>query len=298
MKYHSIVFGVPTFLLIVLLLACSKRNVPPEEKGEPDDPITTFFRGEVMPSASLPCFQGAYYRKVVSSKDVWTGISGKVVLPQMAFDEGRRNPAKPEQYLDNPSIYMGGNMNGQETDIGLLWEVIREENGSISPDRKAFRPFLRRTGYAPAGQTAVYENAPAQKEFYWYPGNEVEMTIQMVENGKLRFIVEGAGKRFERDFECAGYNLNSIGEFKRVNAIDQVANEGKPAQPTNTRVEGAAWKETWLFRRHDGGIVKVPVHDGRFTDMRCPDRKHFRVTANEAEKKAGAEQIDIGGGGY
>lgn len=53
----------------------------------------------------------------------------------------------------------------------------------------------------------------------------------------MKFIVEGAGKRFETDYECAGYKQGNIGEFKRVNAIDQVANEGKPAQATGTIVK-------------------------------------------------------------
>lgn len=87
-----------------------------------------------------PCFQGAYYRKAVSSKDVWLGIGGTVVLPEIIFDENRKNPAKPGQYLDNPSVYLGGNMGGQETDIGLTWEVVKE-NGVVSPGKKSFSPI-------------------------------------------------------------------------------------------------------------------------------------------------------------
>ncbi len=297
MKKLSFIAGFAV-LLWTVLLACSKEKTTPDEPEMEEDPITTFFKGEVRPSESLPCFNGAYYRKVVSSKDKWLGIGGTVVLPQIAFDENRKNPNKPGQYLDNPSVYLGGNMNGQETDIGLTWEVIRDENGNVTADRRAFRPFLRRTGYSATGQQAAYENAPAESQYYWYPGDEVELSIQVLENKKIRLVVAGEGKRFERDFDCDGYNLSSVGEFKRVNAIDQVANEGKPVQPTQTEVSGAEWKETHYFRLYEGEVVEAPVHSHRFTDMRCPGRNHFRVTAGDEGQLIGAETIDISGAGF
>lgn len=79
---------------------------------------------------------------MVSSKHCWLGIGGKVTLPTITFDPLRTNSAKPGQYLDNPSVYLGGSMGGQETDIGLTWEVIRDANGNVSADRKVFRPFF------------------------------------------------------------------------------------------------------------------------------------------------------------
>lgn len=279
------------------LFTCKKEISPKQEIVEIVDPINTFFNGEVKPASSLSCFQGAYYRKVVSSKDYWLGISGKVVLPTITFDMDRRNPAKPQQYLDNPSVYLGGNMGGQETDIGLTWEVIKDAQGNVTADRRSFRPFLRRTSHV-SGQAAVYENAPAESAYYWYPGEEVTMSVQLVTNGKLKFIVEGAGKRFERDFDCAGFNQNSLGDFKRVNAIDQVANEGKPVQPTKTRVENAIWKETNLYRKWSQNVVSVPVHSKRFTDMRCPNVNNFQIVASESDLKIGAESISINGSGY
>lgn len=254
-----------------------------------------FFKDEVKPDPSKPCFNGAYYRKVVSSKDVWLGIAGTVVLPKITFDTSRRNKQKHGQFLDNPSVYMGGNMNEQETDVGLTWAVIKDEKGKISDERLAFRPFFRRTSYPKTAQKDIWQNAPAKKEYYWYPGETVNMSLQVVGNGKLKFVVEGAGKHFEAEFESDGYSMNGIGEFKRVNAIDQVGNEGKAAQPTKTRVENSTWKETKLFRLQDGKIVLVPMHQGRFTDMRCPDEKYFNVTANKKQQDIGAETISIYG---
>lgn len=286
------------FLPLFILLSCSRDKTKPTKPEDDKDPITTFFKGEVRPSQSLPCFAGAYYRKVVSSKDRWLGIGGIVVLPHMVFDESRKNPNKPGQYLDNPSVYMGGNMNGQETDIGLTWEVIRDQNGQVTPDRRSFRPFLRRSGYSGTGQSATYENAPAESQYYWYPGDTVEISVKLLENGKLHFVVDGEGKHFERDFDCDGYRIGGVGDFKRVNAIDQVANEGKPAQPTQTKVIGAKWMETYYFRSYEGKVVSVPVHSGRFTDTRCPNQKFFHITASKEDRLIGAEAIDISGSGY
>ncbi|WP_241788858.1 hypothetical protein [Sphingobacterium rhinopitheci] len=253
-----------------------------------------FLPNEVIPDDNYTCFKGAYYRKAVSSKDHWIGIKGEVTLPYVTFDSSRLNTAKPGQYLDNPSIYLGGNMDGQETDIGLTWEVLKYEDGSVSKERLAFRPFFRRTSHK-SGQESVWVYAPASKEFYWYPGENVEMSIEVIKDGLVRFIVKGAGKYYEGDFECAGYTLSGIADFKRVNAIDQVRNEGKPAQPTKTKVEGAVWDYTTLIRMHDGKRLEVPMHNGRRTDMRCPEANFFSIKQSPTAAQKGAEVINING---
>src|SRR5690606_6174448 len=284
----------------LLWVACGSKTTPvPPEFSNPSEPKEewVYFDNEVRPATALPCFQGAYYRKVVSSKDNWVGIKGEVTLPQIHFDPDRKNPNRPLQYLDNPSIYMGGNMDGQETDIGLTWEVIRDENGNVSEERLAFRPFLRRTGHK-SGQQSKYENAPAQAAYYWYPGDRVKMSVEIVEDGVLKFIIEGEGKRLETDFGSAGYTLNGKGEFKRVNAIDQVSNEGKPAQATKTSVSCSVWHYTTLIRMEKGQKVDAPMHAGRYTSMVCPLAKHFALTQSEDEKKTGSENINISGAGY
>ncbi|WP_206366767.1 hypothetical protein [Sphingobacterium sp. SGL-16] len=288
--------------LVCLLLACSKgedsKTTPEETKPNPEPTEKyTFLENEVRPASSLACFAGAYYRKVVSSKDTWIGISGEVTLPTIKFDEIRFNPAKPKQYLDNPSVYMGGSMDGQETDIGLTWEVIRHENGAVSEERVAFRPFLRRASHK-SGQASLYVNAPAQKEYYWYPGEKVEMSVEVISNGVLKLSIKGAGKSYETTFEAAGYTLTGVGEFKRVNAIDQVSNEGKPAQYTEAVVSNSKWSYTNLIRRQKGERVVVPMHNGRMTSMLCPATKHFSIEQNEEEAKVGAETISISGKGF
>jgi len=279
-------------LLSVSLLACSVHQTA--KLGQVTD-VTIV--NEILPAAQKPCFEGAYYRKLVSSHDYWRGIEGTVVLPRIEFDPQRVHAKKPGQYLDNPSIYLGGSMGNQETDIGMAWEVIKEENGQVSKERKAFRPFLRRTGHE-SGQLAVFENAPAQKAYYWYPGEEIKMSLVLVADKKVRFVVEGAGKKFEREFECDGYLLKDLGEFKRVNAIDQVGNEGKPVQATKTKVLHAEWKSTNLYRLVDGKLTAVPFKKTRYTEMMCPAVKYFDVNASKVQVAAGAESLSISGAGY
>jgi len=290
-------FRVVTAVLGIWISSTSCSSLKSSSLSEDKDAKTSFYQNEIKPLSSKPCFEGAYYRKVVSSEDVWRGINGRVVLPELQFDKNRINPKKPEQYLDNPSVYLGGSMGGQETDIGLSWEIIKDEKGVVSSQRKAFRPFLRRTGHA-SGQEAVFVNAPAISQYYWYPGEEVYMSVKIIADGKLRFVIEGAGKRFEQDFDCDGYSLKGHAEFKRVNAIDQVANEGKPAQASGTRILNSQWKATNLYRDFGGEIREVPFHSGRYTSMACPAKSNFQLTASVKELAIGAENISISGNGF
>lgn len=289
----SLLFAVT----MAFFLSCAPTRKMDVVKSEATAGSAMFFPTEVKPVASKPCFQGAYYRKLVSSTDHWIGISGTVVLPQIAFDQTRKNPKKEEQFLDNPSIYLGGHVDGQETDIGLSWEVIRDENGKVSDGRVAFRPFLRRTAHK-SGQQAVFLNGPATKDYYWYPGEEVFMSIETVGKGLVKFVVKGAGKQYETTFECAGYTLEGLGEFKRVNAIDQMGNEGKPIQATTTQVSAGKWIHTDLMRYEKGEVLKTPFHSGRYTEMNCPQQQFFQVDASAEEKARGAETIYISGSGF
>lgn len=293
----------PQFALIFLLAlssfssSCSRSLNADSLRGNNKHYSHTFLKDEIKPTLFKECFEGAYYRKVVSSEDTWRGINGRVVLPELKLDERRLNPMKPNQYLDNPSVYMGGSMGGQETDIGLAWEIVKDENGIISSERKAFRPFLRRTDHA-SGQPALFENAPAVANYYWYPGEEVYMSVMVIAEKRIRFTVEGAGKKFERDFDCAGYSLKGNAEFKRVNAIDQVANEGSPVQASSTQILNSTWRETNLYRDVQGKITEVPFHSGRSTTMTCPEASNFRLEATQKELSIGAETISISGNGF
>lgn len=279
----------------VFFFSCNDKNegVKPYI---PTDPVNTYFQNEITPHSQATCAQGSYYLKRTSSLDVWRGISGAVTLPFISFDSTRKNPANTRQFLDNASIYLGGNSNGQETDIGLAWEVIRDANGAVTPDRQAFRPFLRRTGYNATGQSAVYITAPAVNNFYWYPGETVSMSVKLIANGQLQFTVEGNNKKFDTTFAADGYQLNTPAIYKRVNAIDQVGNEGKPVQPTKMQVTNAKWTKTSLFRFYNDNVVEAPMHEGRYTALICPDAKYFTISASDTDKKIGSETITIDAG--
>jgi hypothetical protein len=241
--------------------------------------------GEVVPAATIPCFAGAYYRKAVTSFDVWTGIAGLVKLGAPKVDEDRLNP-QTKQPLDNFSVYMGGNAGGNyEVDAGLAWEFTVDENGKRSERRNAFRPFWR---------TKTWNAAPAQKEYYFYPGETVQMAVLIAGSGKLRLIIsDGKAKTFQTDFDAEGFAPNVMRQFKRVNAIDQFGNEGKPVQPTKAQVTGAEWLQTILLRGEGAAAKQIPMDKTRFTDMRCADESYIVVAPTDAAK--GAEKIDIYG---
>jgi hypothetical protein len=247
-------------------------------KGEP--------KGEVAPAKSIPCFEGAYYRKAVTSFDVWTGIAGMIKLGTPKFDESRLRENDKNQYLDNFSVYMGGNAGGNyEVDAGLSWEFTVDEKGNKSAKRNAFRPFWR---------TKTWTTAPAQKEFYFYPGETVQMAILVAGPKKLRLIIsDGKTKTFQTEFEAEGFAANVPRQFKRVNAIDQFGNEGKAVSPTTAEITGAEWLQTVIFRGDGANAKQIPMTAEKFTDMRCPNEKNIVVTLTEKTK--GGEKIDLFG---
>jgi hypothetical protein len=251
--------------------------------------VVSSISAEVPPAAELPCFPGAYYRKAVSSADQWTGIGGRITLPTPVMDPDRTSTTTGK-FLDNSSIYLGGNVGeAQEIDAGILWEIIREADGTVSPRRKAYRVFWR---------NASWHNAPAVAEYYYYPGDLIEMSCQTTEAGKLVLQVDllaRAGEEpgaepvssFTTTFDAFAFGPDKVQQFKRVNAIDQTGNEGNEVQPTKAKVFNAIWHEVWLYR----GEEKVPFTPERFTDMRCPKPDHFQVTSFHTDK--GGEKITI-----
>ena len=246
--------------------------------------VSTKTGGEIAPAAAIPCFPGAYYRKAVSNFDSWTGIGGMVKLGTPTVDEDRLG--ENGQPLDNFSVYMGGNAGGNyEVDAGLTWEFTTDENGKRSARRNAFRPFWR---------TKTWNAAPMQKEYYFYPGETVQMAIFIVAPKKLRLVISnGKDKTFQTDFDAEGFAPNVPRQFKRVNAIDQVHNEGKPVQKTKAQVTGAEWTQTFLLRGAGADAKQIPMDKTRYTDMRCSDASHIVVTTTDDKK--GAEKIDIFG---
>jgi hypothetical protein len=252
-------------------------------------PATALPPDEVPPPRDLPCFPGAVYRKAVSSVDRWTGIDATIVLPTLQTDPDRLDPrGRPR---DNTSHYVGGRAGETEIDAGVLWEVIREPDGSVSRDRKAFRPFYR---------NEKWHNAPAEPRFYYQPGDTIRLRCWTEEPEKLKLRIDLLARfgqptppepisTFEVSFDAPGFGPGREQEFKRVSAIDQTGNEGKPAQPTRASVAGATWKNVHLLR----GNERRPMIVERFTDMRCPDRA--LVTVRPLDGDPTGELIDLRG---
>ncbi|MCC6546461.1 hypothetical protein IT570_04770 [Candidatus Sumerlaeota bacterium] len=246
---------------------------------------------EVPPDPSLPCFAGAYYRKAVSSTDLWDGIEGEITLPEIEFDPARWDDVR-KRYLDNPSVYMGGRSGTQEIDCGLTWSPVKDEQGQVSTEGRAFRPFWR---------NETWNMAPLDPNLYFHPGDKLRMRCEMTGAGKMAMVLTLVSRKsggvptvapapFRVEFDAVSFGPNTMQQFKRVNAIDQVKNEGKPAAATNTRVVGARWENVFLIRNGQ----KLPFNRARFTDMRCPVPE--KVEAEALQGDGTAETITIDGG--
>jgi hypothetical protein len=120
------------------------------------------------------------------------------------------------------------------------------------------------------------------------------MAVIVAGPNKLRLIVsDGKAKTFQTDFDAEGFAPNIARQFKRVNAIDQRYNEGKPVQPTRAEIVGAEWLQTALLRGEGAGAKQIPMDKTRFTDMRCANESH--IVVNTLDSAKGAEKIDIFG---
>ncbi len=244
---------------------------------------------EVAPAPSLDCFPGAIYRKAVSSVDMWTGIDAIITLPTLVTDPNRVDE-KTKKPLDNASCYVGGNAQGTEIDAGVSWEVIRDTDGTVSTQRKAFRPFWR---------NKQWFNAPAKPDLYYYPGDTIRLSIWTSDNDKLIFRVQLLGRASQSlanaplsehqvELDAPNFGPQRKQQFKRVSAIDQVHNEGKPVLPTAAHVDGAVWSKVDLMR----GDERRPMTPARFTDMRCPGANLVEV--RQTDDSTG-ERIELKG---
>ena len=254
--------------------------------------------------SSYVCFPGAWYYKALSSKDMWLGMEAKVTLPKFNPDEERFDMLKEaidkdepiKRYKDTPSIYMGGSSDF-ETDIGLGWfrGLI---DGEFTKEKIAFRPFYRYI-YEENGKEVNRYIGPSIKEteFYFFPGDTVKMSVFCVNDNTLRLKIElleetkidkyiEIRKKLNKNYAYESLDFPAPGngvrpsEYKRVNAIDQYGNEGRPVQMTKANVEECTWSDCYLFREIDGKIMKVPYDESRYIKMLCPNQNSFIVTNN------------------
>lgn len=278
--------------------------------------LATPLCAEVPPDSSRPCFPGAGYRKAVSSHDNWTGIDTIVTLPTPQYDPERlRSTGRPldnasvyigghagKQEVDcglswdvirEPDDKVSSNPKA----FRIFWRVSNWNSGPARPEYYFYpgdtvRMVCRTTGKpdelemqidllhrADDPTTSVIQGERGERTV-WAPYNaEVAAAAQNQAwtTSTSELLTQHAPlSTFRTTFRAPGFGPGEPMEFKRVNGLDQSGNEGRPAQPTNTKITGAVWRQVHLLRGPDH--EPVPMSPSRFTDMRCPGPETVVVT--------------------
>ncbi|VEU82204.1 hypothetical protein [Acholeplasma hippikon] len=149
-------------------------------------------------------------------------------------------------------------------------------------------------------------------EYYYLPGDRLRMIlyspkpgylqlqIQVIEKSTLPYSVqirEENGWKDPADFKSPAFSSPEHGslttkvEFKRVNAIDQSGNEGKPNIPTTSQVFDMVWHNTYLLRKIDGQMYRVVMNETRANFTNGPADSHF--TTSGIDPVTGGETVRI-----
>jgi hypothetical protein len=255
-----------------------------------------------------PVFNGALYYKCVSSKDAWLGIEAIIKLPEFIPDEERFEMITDpfgtyKRYMDTPSVYLGGSSDF-ETDIGFGF-FRGFINGQISENKITFRPFWRTIFLEDGEEKNIYLSSNIyESEFYYYPGDTIKVHLVCLAPNQLTFRVElleetkilpyahyrktHVNKLFIIDeIKAPGNGVNDT-EYKRVNAIDQYRNEGKPTQKTKAQAINALWQDICLIRVINDELVKIPFTGNMEKKIFAPSEDRF-IVKNEGT----VESIDI-----
>ena len=232
--------------------------------------------------------------------------------------------------LDNPSVYFGGSAK-TESDVGLSLSraLVDVKANKLSNTILIFRPFWRyitATGqdlgdydihngeYAVSatGDTCIANYHWRYTEYYYLPGDtlrivvyspapdKLQMQIEVIAKSELPESVEMRKKYGWKDpenfvspvFTSPGNGVTDA-EYKRVNAIDQVANEGKTVIETATTVTNAIWHDTYLYRVIDDILYRVPMTDERCATRAAPYDDRFSVSYDGVDKNNGGEVVTI-----
>jgi hypothetical protein len=280
---------------------------------------------DVRPTAPERCFAGAWYRKVMSSRDRWLGIEGVIRLGEFTPDDARHNLDGKGRYMDNPSVYMGGNAKSEsDAGLGLNLSYLSGDTSEpldLSAPKRAYRPFWR---YIYDEAVDVDGNVhrrsinswnitePEALMYYYFPGDLLRMKIYSPLPHYLQLRIEviepttnptyvalrrsyGLPDDRPSDFyspivRSEGHGVD-LAAYKRVNSIDQYGNEGFQAHATKARVSTATWEECWLYRLIDGELRKLPFTPDRQRANACPDGDAFTITVHEPMR--GGERIAI-----
>ncbi len=132
-------------------------------------------------------------------------------------------------------------------------------------------------------------------EYYYLPGdklriivyspkeNYLQLQIEVLEKSTLESSIQIREENGWKDpenfisplFISQGHGVGANVEFKRVNAIDQSGNEGKPTIMTNSNVKIAVWESVYLHRSINGQKYRVPFNAQRSDTLGAPNDKYF-----------------------
>ncbi|HKL61552.1 MAG TPA: immunoglobulin-like domain-containing protein [Acholeplasma sp.] len=147
-------------------------------------------------------------------------------------------------------------------------------------------------------------------QYYYLPGDKVRMLVYSPKPGYLQLQIEllevstlpySIGVRTFNGWKTPESFISPLiassgqgsqkAEFKRVNAIDQVANEGKPVIPTTTTVTDAIWHNAYLYRNINDVMYRVPMNNSRVGVMNCPLLSDFTISG--IDQITGGEVVSI-----
>lgn len=248
------------------------------------------------------CFPGAWYYKVKTPRGPFLGMKANLTLPRFYPDESRVEyledarfeQGKMKRYLDTPSVYLGG-CSDHECDIGFGWFHGLVE-GKLSVDKITFRPFWRTIHVQNGKEVNQYRGTSLEEtQYYFFPGDRVEVKLLCEVDDTLSFYVtlleETTLEPYRsiriqnatpqplvvKDLIAPGNGTKDT-EYKRVNAIDQYHNEGKPTQSTSAQAIHAIWEDVTLYYQDNRTLCYTPMEGFLQTRILCPHEDAFSVT--------------------
>lgn len=270
---------------------------------------------EVEKPTNAQCFLGAWYHKVFSSKDKWLGIEGIITLPEVKInrkDINGKSLDNPSIYMGGLSKYESdvglsyskvilkdGNISKNSEVFRPFWRYITDldtDEGSYDFENGRFYNVSNLTPNSKTSNCYAHYS-PKFSEYYYLPGDKIKLVVTYPKKNHMQLVIEvieisknknSIKKRRDNNWKdpetfksplfTSPENIDSIKEFKRVNAIDQVSNEGKPTINTKTVIKNAIWESVYLYRKTDGEVFKVPLVESRAQVMNCPTIDGFELS--------------------
>src|SRR5690554_2796885 len=212
------------------------------------------------------------------------------------------------------TLLKNGNISTGSYAFRPFWRYITSSN-ELNKDLGGYDLINGRryaVGSTNASETNLFANwYYGDTEYYYLPGdklriivyspkdNFLQLQIQVIEKSTLPESLKIRNENNWEDpkdfisplFVSQGHGLNSLAEFKRVNAIDQTGNEGSDVTPTNSNVKEAVWESLYLYRVINNEMYRIPFNSHRSNTLAAPSQKYF--TASEVNEDTGGFKLTI-----